>query len=122
LQVQMRCSMKYDSVPTNAPRIGNITLASRKIYLTRTTPVPEMATTKSCTRRPTTTICAYWTLFKSTKVLARSRPLAIVNGSRVPIKYRKFFWQTVGNIIQLLERNRRRKLSGNVFRFDVWWA
>lgn len=34
----------------------------------------------------TTTALAYRTLFKMTKVLARSRPLAVVNGSRVPSK------------------------------------
>lgn len=63
--------------------IGNVTLASRKTHLTRTTPATgggENEITYETTTR------AYRTLFKMTKVLARSRPLAVVNGSRVPSK------------------------------------
>lgn len=103
--------------------IENVTLALWKTRLTRTAPASEMAKTKSHTTTTTTTR-AYRTLFKTTKVLVRSRPLSRSSTAAASLASRKFLWQARRKYedVQLLERSRRRKLFGNVFRFDVWRA
>lgn len=102
--------------------IGNVTLTYlQKTRLTRTAlgGCKNEITYETTTTTTTETSRAYRTLFETTKVLAPSRP-PVVNGSRVLSASRKFLWQARRKYRPIpIERSRRRKLSGNVFRFDV---
>lgn len=121
VETQMHCytnATVFLRVHREYRNIGNVTLAFAKTRLTRMAKTRfgdgENEITYERRRGREDGSRAYRILPETTKVFARGR-------QRQPRSRQvgNFFGRHVGNIVQLLRRSRRRKLSGNVSRSDV---